>query len=193
MTNGFDFIDETGSNEFEFAGYENIFEQKFAEFIQKAQANARSKGLIASGEMISNDSFSFKVVPVSDSRTEIHLYAKYYSKFVDKGVKGWGSSRNAPNSEYQFRTKGMNEAGRNSISKYLQTNKAIVNNQKYKRVGLERKASNSALDTAVYNIKKYGIKTTNFYTDAFYDTFKDFGLELTNGIKKNFVAKIVEI
>jgi len=193
QNNNFDFLDETGSSAFEPAKYDTLFEQKFGEFVSKAQANARAKGLIASGEMLSNDSFSFKIVNVSESVTEIQLLAKYYSKFVDKGVKGWGSSKNAPRSEYQFKTKGMSAEGRASISRYLETNRGKVKNQKYARVGLEKKANESRVDEAVWGIKKYGIKTTNFYTDAFYDTFKDFGKELTDGIKKNFIVKVIEI
>lgn len=189
----FDFLDETGSNAFEPAKYDDLFQQKFAEFISKAQANARAKGLIASGEMISGDSFSFKIVQVSPQITEIQLLAKYYSPFVDKGVKGWGSTKNAPNSPYQFRKKYMDEAGVESVRKYLQTNRGRVKNVKYSRVGLETKANKGSVRNAVKGIMKYGIKTTNFYTDAFYDTFSDFGKELTDGVKKNFIAKIIEI
>jgi hypothetical protein len=74
----------------------------------------------------------------------------------------------------------MDKDGRESIREYIQSGKAkitTVRKDKAVGIGLERKgvsAIDTKVNTLIYLIKSYGIKTTNYFDDAFEKVFKDF-------------------
>ena len=50
-----------------------------------------------------------------------------YYDYVNKGVKGVKSSRNAPSSPYQYKNLGMSQDGRASLRKYIESGRAKIN------------------------------------------------------------------
>jgi hypothetical protein len=152
------------------------------------------KKVIASGDI---EDVELKIVEDANSVTLNISYA-YYAKFVDKGVKGVRSSKNAPNSPYQFKNFGMSADGRESIKKWLSSAKAKVRSkdvQKYGAVGTERKFKkisemDERLNTTIYNIKKYGIKTRNFIDPVLTKTLVGFEKELGEAIGKTITINI---
>lgn len=147
------------------------------------------KGIVASGD-IERD-LTFYLEEGTDTAT---LYIKYpeYAKFVDRGVKGVRSSKNAPDSPYKFKNYGMSAEGRASLKKWLTSGKAKVSSrdvQKYGAVRTEKKfkkisEADSKLNTLIYNIKKYGIKKRNFITPVVEKSFQGFEQELAEAIGK---------
>ena len=152
------------------------------------------KKIIASGDI---QNVELEIVEDTNSMTLNISYA-YYAKFVDEGVKGVRSSKNAPNSPYQFKNFGMSADGRESIKRWLSSAKAKVRSkdvQKYGAVGTERKfkkisESEQRLNTTIYNIKKYGIKARNFIDPVLKKTLEGFEQELGEAIGKTITINI---
>jgi hypothetical protein len=165
------------------------------EFFKDEWVNVlNQKKVIASGNI---EDVELEVVEDGNSVTLNISYA-YYAKFVDKGVKGVRSSKNAPNSPYQFKNFGMSADGRESIKKWLSSAKAKVRSkdvQKYGAVRTERKFKkisemDERLNTTIYNIKKYGIKTRNFIDPVLTKTLAGFEKELGEAIGKTITINI---
>lgn len=104
----------------------------------------------------------------------IDIEAAKFLTFIDEGVKGWGSSANAPNSPYQFKTKGVNpqSAMVKSVKAWLLREGKISRNTKVSVSAREARrkritdASTKAAISAAYMIKRQGIKPTHFWRDA---------------------------
>jgi len=156
-------------------------------------AEIRSKQITASGDMEKNITFTLKDV---QGVKVLEIYMVDYAKFIDKGVKGWGSSKNAPSSPYQFKSKGMSQEGRNNIRRYIENGKGKVSSLDVKRYGAVRgeKKSKSLIDARVdnliYLIKKYGIKTKNFIDKPLKDTFKDLEVKIADEFAVNIAVQI---
>jgi hypothetical protein len=152
------------------------------------------KKVIASGDI---EDVGLEVVENGES-ISLNISYAYYAKFVDEGVKGVRSSRNAPNSPYQFKNFGMSLAGRESIKKWLSSAKAKVRSKdvkKYGAVRTERKFKkisemDERVNTTIYNIKKYGIKTRNFINPVLKKTLEGFEKELGEAIGKTITINI---
>ena len=152
------------------------------------------KKVIASGDI---EDLGLEVVENGES-ISLNISYAYYAKFVDEGVKGVRSSKNAPNSPYQFKNFGMSPAGRESIKKWLSSAKAKVSSKdvkKYGAVRTERKFKkisemDERVNTTIYNIKKYGIKTRNFIDPVLTKTLVGFEKELGEAIGKTITINI---
>jgi hypothetical protein len=165
------------------------------EFFKDEWVNVlNQKKVIASGDI---EDVGLEVVE-DGNKISLNISYAYYAKFVDKGVKGVRSSKNAPNSPYQFKNFGMSSAGRESIKKWLSSAKAKVRSkdvQKYGAVRTERKFKkisemDERLNTTIYNIKKYGIKTRNFIDPVLTKTLVGFEKELGEKIGKTITINI---
>jgi hypothetical protein len=149
--------------------------------------------------MESNITFYLK--KESDTETSLLIDLAYYAKFVDKGVKGWKNGNNAPKSPYQFKSKGMSEDGIASVRKMISQGKKKVkvsDIKNYGAVGYEKKNKKnkgSLLDrqtaTAVYMIKKYGIKTRNFISEPVEKTFKGIEVEIGDLVGLQLMVNII--
>lgn len=152
------------------------------------------KKVIASGDI---EDVGLEIVEDTNKMTLNISYA-YYAKFVDEGVKGIRSSKNAPNSPYQFKNFGMSADGRQSIKKWLSSAKAKVRTKdvkKYGAKGIERKFKkisemDDRINTTIYNIKKYGIKRRNFIDPVLKKTLEGFEKELGEVIGKTITINI---
>ena len=153
-----------------------------------------SKKIIASGNI---ENVDYEIVE-SASSVSLNISYPYYAKFVDKGVKGVKSSKNAPKSPYQFKNFGMSEEGRKSIANWLRSAKAKVSSKdvkKYGAVRTERKFKkisdfDSKVETTILNIKKYGIKARNFIDPVLKKSLEGFEQELGEAIGKTITINI---
>ena len=179
------FLNQIGENKFEIAVATNLLEQYGEEFAKVLADNINQRGLTSSGALADN------IFPQmsNDKKTLIIRMLDYYD-FVNEGVKGVRSSKNAPGSPYKFKSFGMNADGRKSIRQYIQSGKAKVSstmNDKARGIGLERKGVRAAekkslidrqVDNMIYMIKRFGIKKTNYFTDTVKQVFADFEVQM---------------
>jgi len=154
-----------------------------------------SKKIIASGNI---ENVDYEIVQTGSSAT-LNISFAYYAKFVDEGVKGVISSKNAPNSPYKFKnTYTMSPDGRKSIANWLRSGKAKVRTtdvKKYGAKGIERKFKkisdfDRSLNTLIYNIKAYGIKKRNFIEPTIKKSLEGFEKELGEAIGKTITINI---
>lgn len=159
----------------------NLVEQKGIEFKLKCIDLINSRGVSASGKLI--DSISDPEMTSSGGVITMRIsFADYYD-YTNKGVKGWKDSSKAPNSPYQYKTKGMSKAGVKSITQYITSgSKKTVRFAKYGAYKeLEQKFSKNPkklidfqIKNAVFGIKRYGIEAKHWFDDAVKEVFGDF-------------------
>jgi hypothetical protein len=118
-----------------------------------------------------------------------------YYDFVNKGVKGVGSHKNAPASPYQYKNYGMPKSARNGLKNYIEKGRASISavNQKKTTIGAEVKKISLIdlkVNTLVYLIKKFGIKTTNYFDIATESVAKDLGEDIMYLLGKTIVVQI---
>lgn len=166
---------------------EKVLAQFGAEFQLQLERKINERQVVNTGELASN--ISFRIVDGDTLQVSLPEYFDY----PNKGVKGVKSSRNAPNSPYQYRNYGMSKEGRRSIREMIQRGKAKIANVRQDKalgIGTERKrlsAAESAENTLIYMIKKYGIKATKYFDDTVADVFKDFDLIMSEAIAGDIV------
>jgi hypothetical protein len=168
----------------------NKFTKEWVDILDK-------KKIVASGNI---DKVRFEIDEGDANKVILNIFFVGYAKFVDKGVKGVKSSKNAPDSPYQFKNYGMNAEGRASIKRWLDSGKAKVTARdvkKYGSVGTESKfkkisEADSKLNTLIYNIKKYGIKKRDFIDPVLNTTLDGAAKELGYIIGKEIVINIFQ-
>ena len=154
---------------------QKILAQYASEFQLVLEQNIKDRGLTASGRLRDSIEPEF-----DDDGMGFRIYMADYFDYPNKGVQGVDFNNNAPNSRYKYRHYKMDKDGRESIREYIQSGKAkitTVRKDKAVGIGLERKgvsAIDTKVNTLIYLIKSYGIKTTNYFDDAFEKVFKDF-------------------
>ena len=178
------FLDDFGESKKEFIIVDDLLYQYESLFLENLAKNYNQK-VKASGNLLRKTKVT---VNEEDGKRVLTISIPRYYDYPNEGVRGWGDSSNSPNSPYKFKTKGMNVAGRKSIKEYIQSGKAKVTNQTVIRkrpLGGEKKSISlidAQVNKLVYLIKKYGIKTTRYFDDAFEDSFKDLENNMANGI-----------
>lgn len=196
--NNFEWLDNTGSSSYSVAGkgeFETTLEKKIAKFLVDVAKGARKYKLIGTGKLASQQGYRVNVIK-QPQLTQVEIFMLNYGMFQNFGVKGIKSHRNAPNSPYKFKTWGMPQATRDAMRSMVMKSKQKTRNVKYEKVGLEgkNKESKDPVDVqvadAVYKIKKFGIKTKPFFTEAFEKHFGTFDEEMIKAIKKQFVTQL---
>jgi len=168
--------------------------------ISNIQRNIKDRQVVNSGQMSST---MYQKVDNDNGMQSLKIYIKDYYRFVDKGVKGVKSTKNAPKSPYKYRTlTGMSKEGRSSIQSLITSGKAKVRvisqaSSKTEKRGLQFKGTKKSLldkqtDQLIYNIKKYGIKTTDFFKDGFEQTFKDLQKDLGEALKRDISINLIK-
>ena len=170
---------------------QKILVQYGSDFAIELAESMKQKEVFGSGKLADS------IIPeVNEDGNTLTIRMLNYYDFPNKGVKGVKSSANAPTSPYQYKTFGMNRDGRKSISDYVLSGRAKirnVRNDKAVGIGLERKgvsALDSKINTLIYLIKAYGIKTTNYFDDAFNKVFKDFAVTAAEAVGRDIVITI---
>jgi hypothetical protein len=191
-----------GTDIMEFGVVNGVLEQYGEEFLKNISYFGNNKGVVGSGDLLNN------MIPEVIEENGIMIFRlrmlDYYD-YPNQGVKGVDSSSNAPNSPYQYKNYGMPESGRASLKKYIQSGKAkitSVTNDKAlgkggERIGVSFSKKGSLIDrqveTLAYLIKKFGIKTTNYFTDAFNKTFENFEIKMTEAVETDIVITFERI
>lgn len=132
--------------------------------VRTARGILNAKGKNASGDLGSSLGYFIKVYP--SGAIDMSFVAEGYAKFVDKGVKGSKSSAKAPNSPYKYTTK---QPPSGVIDKWV-VRKGIQGARDEKGRFIKRK---SLVYAMARSIKLYGVKPTNFFTDAFNVAYRD--------------------
>jgi len=151
---------------------QNILEQYGQDFKILLEAYIKSRKVSSTGALADN------IYPsVSEDGNKLIVTMLDYFDFPNEGVRGVKGTKNGVGSPYKFKNYGMNAEGRASIKRYILDGKAKVSNVK-EPVGLERKNKKKSLidkqvDNLIYMIKRYGIKRTEYFNDAFEEAFKD--------------------
>ena len=199
LASGMDF---GGDNITEFGVVSGLLEEYSAEFLRNIEYYADEKKVVASGDML--NSMEPEFLQENGSIVFRLKMADYYD-YPNQGVKGVRSSRNAPKSPYKYKNYGVPESMKASLKKYILSGKAkitSVKNDKALGVGLERKGvsaskSKSLIDTQVdtmgYLIKRFGIKATNYFTDAFNKTFVGFESKVFEALESGIVITFEKI
>ena len=170
---------------------QKILVQYGSDFAIELAESMKQKEVFGSGKLADS------IIPeVNEEGNTLTIRMLNYYDFPNKGVKGVKSSANAPTSPYQYKTFGMNRDGRKSISDYVLSGRAKIRNVRKDAavgIGLERKgvsALDSKINTLIYLIKAYGIKTTNYFDDAFDKVFKDFAVTAADAVGRDIVITI---
>ena len=199
LSSGFDF---GGEDITEFSVVNSVLEQYGAELLTNIDKFAKGKSITSSGDLLSN---MIPEIVEENGVTIFRLRMLDYYDYPNEGVKGVNSSENAPNSPYQYKNYGMPASGRASLKRYILSGKAKVSsvmNDKALGIGGERKGVRFAekkslidrqVDTLAYLIKRFGIKTTNYFTDAFNETFKNFEVKMAEALEKDIVITFERI
>ena len=199
LASGFDF---GGENITEFSVVSTALEQYAEEFLKNISYFANNKKVVSSGDLLKN-----MVPEIVEGNGSIIFRLKMidYYDFPNEGVKGLKSSKNAPKSPYRYRNYGVPQSMADSLKKYIQSGKAKITsvmNDKALGKGVEKKGLRFAgkktlIDTQVatlgYLIKRFGIKTTNYFTDAFNKTFEDFEVKMFEAVESGIIITFENI
>jgi hypothetical protein len=184
-----------GTDIVEFGVVASLLEQYGAELLTNISYFGNNKGVVGSGDLLSS------MVPELTEENGIDIFRlrmlDYYD-YPNEGVKGVASSSNAPSSPYQYRNYGVPASMKDSLKKYILSGKAkitSVRNDKALGKGGEKIGvafSNKTLidkqvDTLAYLIKRFGIKKTNYFTDAFNKTFQTFEVDMVEAAGRDIV------
>jgi len=185
-----------GENIADFGVVSTLLEQYAALLESNVSDFANAKNVVGSGDLLKNITTE---IESGDGVEIFRLRMLNYYDYPNEGVKGVDSSRNAPGSPYQYKNYGMPPSARASLKQYILSGKAkvaSVQNDKALGIGGERKGvgfSNKKslidkqVDTLSYMIKKYGIKATNYFTDAFNKTFSDFEVNMVEAVERDVI------
>lgn len=189
------FIDTIGESKAMFEVVKGVFEDFGGEFLINLGKFANKRKVVASGKLLSESRFVIK----GDT---MQIIVPDYYDYPNEGVRGVKSSKNAPGSPYKFKNYGMSSEGRASIKQYIASGKAKIDTVRKTKdkalgIGLEKRRLSVAdmqANTLIYLIKRFGIKKTNYFTDALNATFgKEFELKMTDAIGKEIVFTLEKL
>jgi hypothetical protein len=166
-----------------FFEYATIFQKEIREQI-------KDKNINASGQLADKID-----VVANEDGTGIFINMVDYYDFVNKGVKGVDYQDNAPNSPYQYETYKMPKSARDGLKKYINSGKAsirVVNTKKTTIAAEQKRVSliDTKVNQLVYNIKKYGIKTTGYLDNAMAIVLPKLSEDILNLIGRAIVVQI---
>ena len=168
-------------------------------FLNKAADNLNKTQSVTTGNLL--DNLDFEIVSDRNGYT-INFTALDYYKFVDKGVRGAGASRKNSTSPYKFKFITPSKSHVTAIEKWIIRNRLTATAKdvrKYGRTGRERKAidpTNGRKTLAFIiakSIKRDGLYETGFWSDAFTDTFKDFGTQMSAALGKTITVNLQQM
>ena len=174
---------------------QSILEQYGVDFKILLEKYINSRQVVASGKLA--DSITSEV---DSEGNKLTIKMLDYFDFPNEGVRGVKGSKNGVGSPYKFKNYGMNTEGRASIKQYILSGKAKVRNVQ-SPVGLERKVDRGKkkslidrqVDNLIYMIKRYGIKRTEYFNDAFEEAFKDLDIVMGEALGIDIAMNIQTI
>ncbi|CAB5218818.1 hypothetical protein UFOVP215_35 [uncultured Caudovirales phage] len=174
---------------------QSILEQYGVDFKILLEKYINSRQVVSSGKLADN------IYPsVTEDGNKLIVTMLDYFDFPNEGVKGVRNSKNGVGSPYKFKNYGMNAQGRASIKEYILSGKSKVKNIKAP-VGLEKKFDkgkkksliDKQVDNLIYMIKRYGIKRTEYFNDAFEEAFKDLDIVMGEALGIDIAMNIQTI
>jgi hypothetical protein len=189
---------QSGFQKLDLKALDNLLLEYAEKYKEELIASIESKQITASGEMEKNITFTLKD---KNGIKVLDIYLVDYAKFVDKGVKGWGSSQNAPSSPYSFGNPAKSDSKgkfRENIKKYISSGKAKVRSLDVKRHGAIKgetkgvKLIDARVKTLMYLIRRYGIKTTNFMKEPNEKVFRDLAVSIADEFAVNIAVQIIK-
>jgi hypothetical protein len=165
-------------------------------FLTTASDNLNKTNSVTTGEL--DRSLSFELVPNKGGYL-INFKALEYFKFVDKGVRGAGSSRKNNTSPYRFKYITPSKSHVTAIEKWIIRNRLTATRRDVNKYGRTKRES-KAIDPAkgrqqlayiiAKSIKRDGLYETGFWSDAFDQTFKDFGVKMSAALGRSITVNL---
>jgi hypothetical protein len=165
-------------------------------FLTTASDNLNKTNSVTTGEL--DRSLSFELVPNKGGYL-INFKALEYFKFVDKGVRGAGSSRKNNTSPYSFKYITPSKSHVTAIEKWIIRNRLTATRRDVNKYGRTKRES-KAIDPAkgrkqlayiiAKSIKRDGLYETGFWSDAFDQTFKDFGVKMSAALGRSITVNL---
>jgi hypothetical protein len=183
----------------ELSDMEKLLAGYIEKFLNTAADNLNKTQSVTTGKLL--DSLDFEIISDRNGYT-INFTALDYYKFVDKGVRGAGRSLKNSTSPYKFKYITPSKSHVTAIEKWIIRNRLTATARdvnKYGRVGRERKAIDptKGRQTLAYiiarSIKRDGLYETGFWSDAFEDTFKDFGVKMSEALGKTITVNLQQM
>jgi hypothetical protein len=191
----------------ELSDMEKLLAGYIERFLNKAADNLNKTNSVTTGNLL--DSLDFNIESNRNGYT-INFTALDYYKFVDKGVRGAGSSLKNNTSPYKFKYlmgQGKGKSGKKStlitaIEKWIIRNRLTATAKdvnKYGRTGRERKAIDATMGRKTLafliarSIKRDGLYETGFWSDAFEETFRDFGVKMSEALGKTITVNLQQM
>jgi len=132
--------------------------------VQSARGILNAKGKNASGDLGSSLGYVVHVYP--SGAIEMDFVGAGYADLVDKGVQGSISNAKAPRSPYKYTNK---QPPSGVIDKWV-VRKGLRSARDEKGRFIKRK---SLVFMIARSVKLYGVKPSNFFTDAFNIAYRD--------------------
>lgn len=200
---GYDFSIQ-GDDRVTFGIVEGVLEQYGAAFKTAIEKKINIKQVVGSGRLADNIT---PEITKTDKAEVLQIKVLDYYDYPNEGVKGFRSSRNAPNSPYQYRNAGVPDSMKASLKEYILSGKAKISSTgrdvargigfeaKYSKISKAGKSTliDRQVATLGYLIKAFGIKATNYFTEAFDETFKDFEVVMSEAVKRDIVLTLERI
>jgi hypothetical protein len=176
---------------------DNILKQYAKEFQLALEKFLNDRKVVGSGRLRDSINPEFK-----EDGTGFTISMLDYYDYPNEGVAGIDFNRNALGSPYSFKkSKGyyaISNDGRESLKEYITSGRAKVSNVK-KPIGLERKKISGGkkkslidmqVDQLVYQIRKHGIKRTDYFNDAFETVFANFSEDMAKAYGKDVALNL---
>ena len=175
---------------------ESMLTLYISEFLTHAAENLNTSNSITTGKL--GESLNFKMTALPNGY-KVDFTALDYYKFVDKGVQGLKDSKNTT-SPYKFKFINPSKSHIQAIKKWIRNNNMtalVADINRYGPTRRETKGKSKQMDRAAFviarSIKKKGIAATNFWQDAFDDTFKDFGVRMSEALGKSVTVDLQQM
>lgn len=120
LDEAFDFGGEDLS---EYSMVGSILEQFAAKYVKNIEKYANDKMNVGTGNLLKS---MVAEIEDKDGLMTFTLKMLDYYDYPNQGVKGVGSSNNAPDSPYQYKNYGMSKEGLASIKKYILSGKKRI-------------------------------------------------------------------
>ena len=193
-----------GDNRIAFGTVEGVLEQYGAAFKDTLGKTMNAKQIVASARLFDSITPEITKTPTSEI---LQIRLLDYYDYPNEGVRGVKSSRNAPNSPYRYKNFGVPDSMKQSLKEYIQSGKAKISSvqrdvakgigfeSKYSKISTAGKATliDRQVATLGYLIKAFGIKATNYFTDSFDATFKDFEVTIGEAVGRDIVITLERI
>lgn len=183
----------------ELSDMEKLLAGYIERFLKKASDNLNKTQSVTTGNLL--DSLDFNIESNRNGYT-INFTALDYYKFVDKGVRGAGRSAKNSTSPYKFKFITPSKSHVTAIEKWIIRNRLTATRSdvnKYGRTGRERKAIDptKGRKTLAFliarSIKRDGLYETGFWSDAFEETFRDFGVKMSEALGKTITVNLQQM